>query len=224
MTSGSVGNVTIGMTLYQRIASDLRTQIAGGVPVPGVSELARQYECTRPTVRNALRLLRDEGLLGADGKVIEFKRIPLRVSAEETITLIEDVLAAGHVLGAAQITVKLDGGTLVREVYRDVDGKPYTWAEWRFPLEVAEKTRLAYNRDVELGTIRYLKEGLGWTVTQETPYYDPRPPTARERMVLPVPGWVLAEHRAGTMEHPEMGVQRFSAVRLLDAPRTRLVP
>lgn len=221
-----VTNATLWRQVYDDLSSQIGTgQLKDGDRLPSEPALMAAHGVgSRATIRRAVRELASEGLVGEDRRVIEFKRIPLRASAEETITLIEDVTAAGHTLSPARITVKLEGPVLVREVYREVDGKPYTWAEWRFPLAVAERTRLAYNEDIEQGSIRYLKEGLGWTVTQETPYYDPRPPTAQERIVLPVTGWVLAEHRAGTMTHPEMGLQRFSAVRILDAARTRLVP
>jgi GntR family transcriptional regulator len=224
-----LGQVT---TLKQRIAADLRTQIddgtlPGGAALPTLDALMGCYGVSRWTAREAVDILAGEGLVeGWRPKRVRVRNpITLRVSAEETVTFIEDMVRGGHVVDPPEITVKLEGDTLVREVRRRVDRKWHNWARWEFPLAVAEGTRLAYREDVEQGTIAYLKEGLGWTVTQEKPYYDFRAPTPEERRLLEVPGWVIVEHRAGSLEHPAMeGPFRFSAVRILDAAPTRLAP
>jgi DNA-binding GntR family transcriptional regulator len=54
--------------LYRRIADDLRGQIvSGGRPpgsqLPAESDLAARYDTTRQTVRNALGVLRTDGLI-----------------------------------------------------------------------------------------------------------------------------------------------------------------
>src|SRR6185437_3624442 len=209
---------------YQRIAADLRELIASGTTVPSVSELGRRYGCTRPTVRRAMDMLKGEGLLGADRRPVNREPITLRASAHETLTLIEDIARGGHVLDPPEIRVKIEGDTLIREVRRRVDRQWHNWAQWRFPVAVAMGTRLQYEADIEQGSIRYLAEGLGWTVIQETPYYDFRAPTPREAVLLNPQGWVVAEHRAGVMTNPERETQRFGALRILVAARTRLVP
>jgi DNA-binding GntR family transcriptional regulator len=55
---------------YLQIADDLRSaihrgDIAPGSQLPSTSDLSTQYGVARMTVRNALRLLRDEGLVVA---------------------------------------------------------------------------------------------------------------------------------------------------------------
>jgi hypothetical protein len=108
-------------------------------------------------------------------------------------------------------------------VLRVVDGEPHNWARWRFPLELAQGTRLAYDTDIPEGSIAYLKEGLGWTGLVQEKWFEPgRPATPEEAAILrPPAGWnVAAEHRKGTQD----GTLVFDAVRILRADRTRLVP
>jgi GntR family transcriptional regulator len=54
--------------LYERIADDLRRQVTGdevapGSELPAENELARRFRTSRQTIRAALRVLRDEGLI-----------------------------------------------------------------------------------------------------------------------------------------------------------------
>src|SRR5215469_13133453 len=217
---------------HQRVTDSLRDRITAGELPPGAfmpseRELAAQWGYTRETVRKALAALQREGLItgGPRRTVADPRPITLRCSAEETLTFIEDMVRGGHVVEPPEITVKNVGDTIVREVRRRVDREWHNWARWVFPRDVAQRTRLAYDTDIEMGSIRYLKEGLGWTVAQETPYYDFRAPGPEEIRLLNPPGWVIAEHRGGTMEHPDVeGTRRFRAVRILRADRTRLVP
>ncbi|WP_418154613.1 GntR family transcriptional regulator [Actinoalloteichus caeruleus] len=58
----------MGTTLYSRIASDLRDQIASGEFPPGstlpaIPELMTRYDAARDTVRDAIRVLSVEGLV-----------------------------------------------------------------------------------------------------------------------------------------------------------------
>lgn len=54
--------------LYQQLAAILREQIRSGelrprTPVPSITQLAGEYELANMTVRKAIRLLMDEGLV-----------------------------------------------------------------------------------------------------------------------------------------------------------------
>ena len=222
MDSCTVVRVMTG-PLWLRIAADLRDLIAAGEELPSVSELARRNKTTRPTVTKAIDLLRREGLIGTDRKATAARPITLRVSDEETLTFIEDVAAAGHVVSAPVITVTLEGDTLVREVFRKVDDEPHNWARWEFfPPVRAQGSRLAYREDITTGSIRYLKEGLGWTGLVQEQWIEARPPAPEEAVILrPPPGWnVIVEHRTGTQD----GTVLFRSVRILRADRTRLIP
>ena len=207
--------------LYQRIADYLRGRIDGGTPVPSVSELARRWGTTRPTVQKAFGMLRREGLLGDDRKVIERKPVTLRMSDEESLTFIADLVAAGHTVAPPLIKVDHRGDTLVRTVLREVDGEPHNWAEWVFPLEWAQGTRLDYDTDIPEGSVRYVKEGLGWTELVQEKWIEARMPSAVETALLGMTGGpVIVEHRTGTQD----GTRVFASVRILRADRTRLVP
>ena len=53
---------------YQQIADELRTRIAAvgaGRVLPSESELSAEFEVSRVTIRRALEILRDEGLVDA---------------------------------------------------------------------------------------------------------------------------------------------------------------
>lgn len=60
--------------LYQRVAADIRAQIASGVLKPGdklmsTRELRDHYQCSTTVVRLAILVLRSEGLVvGISGK------------------------------------------------------------------------------------------------------------------------------------------------------------
>lgn len=67
---------------YRRLADDLRAQIANGqLPVdsaiPSASQLVKKYEVSTTVVRDALKLLRDEGLVyGQPGKGVYVRSTP----------------------------------------------------------------------------------------------------------------------------------------------------
>jgi DNA-binding GntR family transcriptional regulator len=213
--------VKVTEPIYQRIAADLRGRVAAGTGVPGVSELARRYGTTRPTVQKGIDLLRREGLIGADRKALERKPVTLRVSDEESLTFIADLVAAGHVTEPPEITVDHRGGKLVRTVLRKVDGEPHNWAEWTFPLDRFAGTRLDYDTDIPEGSVRYVKEGLGWAGLVQEKWIEARMPTPAETGVLGMNGGpVIVEHRSGS----EGETVLFSSVRILRADRTRLIP
>ncbi|MEV6317200.1 GntR family transcriptional regulator [Streptomyces sp. NPDC051776] len=77
---------TIGRPAYQRVADDLRSQIASGaLPVgealPSTSRLVELYEVSTTVVRAAIKELRSEGLVhGQPGKAVYVKATP-----EETV-------------------------------------------------------------------------------------------------------------------------------------------
>jgi DNA-binding transcriptional regulator YhcF (GntR family) len=211
--------------LWHRVYGDLRDRIQAGEMEPGdrlPSEptlMAAHGVRSRETIRKAVRALAGEGLIDGQRRVSQRHPITLRVSDEESVTFIQDLAAAGHIASPPQITVKIEGDRLVREVLRVVDGEPHNWARWRFPLEAAQGTRLAYDTDIPEGSIKYLKEGLGWAGLRQDKWIEVRPPTPLETAILsPPPGWnVIVQHRAGTRGE-------FDAELILRADRTRLIP
>lgn len=72
--AGQVGSASLIMPMYEQIAADIRALIASGEWPPGhqlptVNALMAQYNCGTTAIRNAMLLLRSEGLIeGRQGK------------------------------------------------------------------------------------------------------------------------------------------------------------
>lgn len=77
-----------GRALYQQVANDLRSQIAAGTlavddPIPSTAELMKRYNISNTAARNAVGLLRREGLVaGTPGKAVYVIATPEDVEAE----------------------------------------------------------------------------------------------------------------------------------------------
>lgn len=82
----------IGQPIYQRIASALRAQISSGElavgdPLPSTRKLMEIHEASNNVVRNAVEVLRQEGLVhGQPGKAVYVRATP-KVVEEERATL-----------------------------------------------------------------------------------------------------------------------------------------
>lgn len=82
----------IGQPIYQRIADTLRAQISAGElavgdPLPSTRKLMEIYRASNNVVRNAVELLRQEGLVhGQPGKAVYVRATPQAVE-EERATL-----------------------------------------------------------------------------------------------------------------------------------------
>ncbi|MGW7203926.1 GntR family transcriptional regulator [Streptomyces sp. NPDC054837] len=83
---------------YKRLADDLRSQIASGTlkvgtALPSASQLMKQHDVSTTVVRDALKILKSEGLVhGQPGKAVYVRATPA-ASASERLTLEE--LSAG---------------------------------------------------------------------------------------------------------------------------------
>ncbi|MFD8034671.1 GntR family transcriptional regulator [Streptomyces sp. NPDC059717] len=79
---------------YKRLADELRSQIASGklqvgAALPSASQLVKAHRVSTTVVRDALRILRDEGLVyGQPGKAVYVRATP-EESASERLTLDE---------------------------------------------------------------------------------------------------------------------------------------
>jgi GntR family transcriptional regulator len=77
-----------GRTIYQQVADDLRSQIAAGAlqvdaPIPSTAELMKRYDISNTAARNAVGLLRREGLVeGTPGKGVYVIATPDKVETE----------------------------------------------------------------------------------------------------------------------------------------------
>ncbi|MCQ4081306.1 GntR family transcriptional regulator [Streptomyces sp. RB6PN25] len=72
----------IGRPAYQRVADDLRSQIASGAlpvggPLPSTVQLVERYKASTTVVRAAIKELRNEGLVyGQPGKAVYVRATP----------------------------------------------------------------------------------------------------------------------------------------------------
>lgn len=201
--------------LYRRIAGELRDGIHRGTLPPGSrlpteQELTEQHGVSRTTVRQALGLLTNEGLISTATSrgtfVRELKPLTLyasRYEREHRESSAHDAWRAEleaqgrtpsqslemRILPASQAVaarLRVGPGELVvlRRVVRHVDGQPSSLQDSYYAMDIAEGTEIASPHDVERGTIRVLSE-LGH---EEVGYIDeivPRmPPTDEEARIL----------------------------------------
>lgn len=90
----------IGQPIYQRIASALRAQISSGElavgdPLPSTRKLMEIHEASNNVVRNAIEVLRQEGLVyGQPGKAVYVRATPKVVEGERsTLKAVGDEVA-----------------------------------------------------------------------------------------------------------------------------------
>lgn len=103
----------IGRPLYQEVADDIRAKIASGElkvgdPIPSTAALMTEYHVSNTAARNAVNLLREEGLvIGQPGKGVFVRATPAAAAGERASveSLHEEVTA-----------LRADVRTLTRQV------------------------------------------------------------------------------------------------------------
>jgi GntR family transcriptional regulator len=165
--------------VYKQIADHLRDAIARrrlaeGEQLPSEAQLMEHYGVARMTIRNALRLLQDEGLVTAEhGRGVYVRaRPPVR-------RLASDRFAQRHRKegNAAFITEAAQAGARP-----EVD--MLTVTEGKAPAEIADRLRLADDHPVVVRSRRYLLDGkpvetavsyIPADLANGTPITDPNP-------------------------------------------------
>ncbi|WP_328333037.1 GntR family transcriptional regulator [Kribbella sp. NBC_00382] len=173
--------------LYQRIASELRDQIRSGAikageRLPTELELREQYDVSRNTVRLALGLLQNEGMItSVQGKgTIVREQMMLtyhaawaesrdRTASDQTDAFNAEmknqgrkgeyrdfemrIKSASPVL-AARLNVEEGDSLVSRAITRYVDGQPFSLQDSYYPMDIAQECGLLSPHDVPGGVIR----------------------------------------------------------------------
>ncbi|MFF7566621.1 GntR family transcriptional regulator [Streptomyces pseudovenezuelae] len=198
---------------YQRIADDLKAAIESGRygpgdRLPGESALAEQYGVAVLTARQALKILRVEGLVetkkGAGARVLSFR--PIRrhgiqrlaraqwdagrsiwsADEERPVTIdvrVDTVVAPDHIARM----LDLDGGTVCARSRRFVlDERPVMLATSYLPSELVDGTPITRVDTGEGGTYARLSE-IGHAPAHFREEIRCRLPTAEETESLEIP-------------------------------------
>jgi DNA-binding GntR family transcriptional regulator len=182
--------------LYQQIADDLRKQVIDGLLEPGSqlpteAEIAERYNTTRPTVRQGIGVLVNEGLVVADRPRGHFVRSwdrmayrPLdevlqpRAEAGEPQPIdqfIREQARVGRVAKqvievaivepplevASRLRLEPDDAAVVRRRVRYIDNQPFNTNDSYYPRSIVEGSEISGPGDIARGANLVLAE-LGY--------------------------------------------------------------
>ncbi|HEY0998347.1 MAG TPA: GntR family transcriptional regulator [Streptosporangiaceae bacterium] len=204
--------------VYKQIADHLRTAIARGRlhegdQLPSEARLMAHYGVARMTIRNAMRLLQDEGLVTAEhGRGVYVRsRPPVRrlasdrfaqrhrregkaafiTEAEQTgATPLVDMIKVGESQPPAEIADRLgisdDASVVVRSRRYLLDGKPVEIAASYIPADLARGTPIGKPNPGRGGIYARLEE-QGHVLERFTEDVTARMPTPQESWLLNLP-------------------------------------
>ncbi|MGH3275304.1 MAG: GntR family transcriptional regulator [Streptosporangiaceae bacterium] len=175
---------------YQQIADRLRDQISRGVlapddRLPSEPDLVRQYDASRNTVRLALALLTNQGLVVTRQGLGTFVQAPAkpftallsRVRAQpsghhastalpvvgrdqvkpETVRFVVETLPATASV-ADKLRIAPGDPIIVRRTRQHIDGEPWLMLNSYFPMDIAHDTALAHAGRIPQGSVKLLAE------------------------------------------------------------------
>ena len=205
---------TSGLPAYRQVANEIRTkittgQLGPGSQLPSERELVDLYAVSRPTVRQAIGVLRSEGLVVAQhGRGLFVRSTPPvqrlgrnRLSRRERGESRGTFLTDAHVnrfVPDVEVTVGIENadarvaellgvelGTpvAVRERRMLADGQPVQLAVSRLPRDVTEGTAIE-EQDTGPGGIYARLEENGHVLDRYTEYVTARLPTGDEATAL----------------------------------------
>jgi GntR family transcriptional regulator len=181
----------VAQAKYQQIADQLRSQIASGAfapddRLPSEPDLIRRYDASRNTVRLALALLTNQGLVETRQGLGTFVHVPPkpftallsrgkgqpsngsasaampvvggadRATPETVRFVVESVPASNSV--AAKLDVKPGEAVIVRRRAQQLDGVPWLLLNSYFPMDLAQGTPLAGAGLITQGSMKMLAE------------------------------------------------------------------
>lgn len=157
---------------YRQVAEEIKASIAAGewsanCQLPSEPELARRFAVSRATVREALRVLEQEGVVrarrGHGTFVVDSSRI-LQVGVDSLYSITDAIRLQGHTPGTAELVIRLEPpAAATTKLFTEAEPGTGSEAGAREAglLAVIERTRLAdgnpvvYSRDMV--PLRYLK-------------------------------------------------------------------
>jgi GntR family transcriptional regulator len=204
--------------VYKQIADHLRAAIARerlreGDQLPSETQLMAHYGVARMTVRNALRILQDEGLITAEhGRGVYVRaRPPVRRLASDRFAqrhrkegkaafTVEaeqagaepavDMISVSRGMPPSEVAARLDlagkGRTVIRSRRYLLDGRPVETAVSYVPADLAEGTPITEPNPGPGGIYARLEEA-GHTLDRFTEEVSARMPTPEEARVLALP-------------------------------------
>lgn len=201
--------------LYQQLASLLRAQIESGELAPGArvpteGQLSAQHDTSRNTVRQALDVLRNEGLIVSQQGKGSFVRAepPMRYYASLTgsrrmrlasrrdtfsqqieaqgkrarqVSTVEVVPATTEI--ASHLALEANQPVAVRRRVMYADEEPLQLGDSYYPLDIVQGSEIMDEADVKRGTDQVLEE-LGHTPTRYEDEITWRMPTVEEATKL----------------------------------------
>ncbi|MGQ0575049.1 MAG: GntR family transcriptional regulator [Pseudonocardia sp.] len=203
---------------YQRVADILRSRIRGGEygprqRLPAESELAASFEVSLPTVRQAMSVLRAEGLVesrhGVGSFVLEQRRLQRRSRSRYgrarrerqllTAHLRHDVVSAGREPVPAHVAEVLadapDEVVVRRRVLTDrATGRVAELGASYLPLAIADGTYLTERAVVPKALFLCIEELAGRTYARARDRWFARMPTPDEAAALGLPTGAAVLH------------------------------
>jgi GntR family transcriptional regulator len=194
---------------YQQIADQLRNQISSGVlapddRLPSEPDLVRQFDASRNTVRLALALLTNQGLVVTRQGLGTFVQAPARPftallsrvkgqpaihhasqalpvvgpSEPETVRFVVETVPASQSV-AETLEIETGESVIVRRTSQHLDGVPWLMLNSYFPMDLAGGTLLAQAGKIPQGSMKMLAE-LGFEQAGFVDEIGSRMPDTRE--------------------------------------------
>jgi GntR family transcriptional regulator len=207
-------------TRYREIAADLQRKIeagewASGEKLPSDAQLCDEYDASRNTVREAVRLLVTRGLLdkqGSKGTFVLPKREPYstvvttevgfggyegtvktpRGEMAVTTPKVEIQVASPEI--AKELRVEAGSSVVIRHQQRRIQDELWSMQTSYYPMKFVANgaTRLLAVEDIEGGVVKYLEKSLGIKEIGSHHTMKVRVPNAGEADAFKIPddGWI----------------------------------
>jgi GntR family transcriptional regulator len=204
--------------MYRQIAEDLRRrigagQLSHGAQLPTELELREQYNASRNTVRDALKLLITRGLVETrpgQGTFVVEKIDPLVTTlspdpaGSESVTYLSEVMAQHRTpkITAPRVEIQQVGGAVLSELHleertsvvsrhqlRYIDDMPWSLQTSFYPMSlvIGGAHRLIEATDIQEGEVSYLTDILGIKRAGYRDTITVRPPDPAETAFFKLP-------------------------------------